>query len=442
MAGMHDAGRSRARLITPPFVAVMVAAFAFFTYVGVLVPIIPTFVEDEMRGGELGVGLSIASFAGAAIVVRPLIGRLIELRGRRAVMIGGSLLAAVVGVLYGFVDSLPMLLVLRAMSGVGEAALFVGAATLIADLSPDDRRAEAASYFSLAVYAGIGVGPVLGETIMAHNGLRPTFALAAAFAALAAAASIAVPAWVNPVPATSQPVVVPASGTSPGRAPNTRLLIDLDQSRRHPFVHRDARGPGSILAIGMAAFAVFAAFLPDYSRSLGLSGSGGLFAVYSAVCLVLRLIGARIPERLGPRTSVTVAFSALGTGLALLAVVPHSWALWAAAALVGVGMAFMYPSLMALTVTNAPEAERPRAISSFTMFFEIGTAAGGLGLGAIADAFGKRSGFGVAVTLCAFGVWVLRTRVLPTGVHTTRVSARQPPAPVIASPALVPVCGD
>ena len=61
MAGMHDAGRSRARLITPPFVAVMVAAFAFFTYVGVLVPIIPTFVEDQMRGGELGVGLAIAS---------------------------------------------------------------------------------------------------------------------------------------------------------------------------------------------------------------------------------------------------------------------------------------------------------------------------------------------------------------------------------------------
>ena len=59
------------RLITPTFLGVMAAAFAFFMYVGVLVPIIPTFVEDEMRGGELGIGLAIASFAGAAIVGAP-----------------------------------------------------------------------------------------------------------------------------------------------------------------------------------------------------------------------------------------------------------------------------------------------------------------------------------------------------------------------------------
>lgn len=441
---------SRTRLITPAFLAVTAAAFAFFAYIGVLVPIIPVFVEDDMRGGELGVGLAIASFAGAAILARPLIGRLIEMHGRRAVMIGGSLLAAVIGVFYGYVDSLPLLLVLRALSGVGEAALFVGAATLVADLSPGDRRAESASYFSVAVYAGIGVGPVLGEFVMSHNGMRTAFVLASGFAALAAALSMAIPAWVDPVRAATLRGV---ATTDSAGAPGAQLLIDIDPSRRSPFVHRDALGPGSVLAIGMAAFAVFSAFLPEYSRSLGLSGSGGLFAVYSAVCLVLRLAGARIPERLGPRTSVTIAFVALGTGLALLAVVAQPWALWAAAALVGLGMAFMYPSLMAITVDRAPESERPRAIGSFTMFFEVGTAVGGLGLGAVADVFGKRSGFGLAGTLCALGIWVLWTRVVPA-VATTSAAAdagvdvassrpgRAGPVPVAPGATLVPSCGD
>src|SRR5699024_8593980 len=117
------------------FLAVTTAVTAFFVYVGVLVPIVPTYVEDELRGGELGVGLAIAAFAGAAIAVRPVIGRLIERYGRRAVMVGGALLAAGVGSLYGFVDSLPLLLVLRALTGIGEAALFVAAATLISDLA-------------------------------------------------------------------------------------------------------------------------------------------------------------------------------------------------------------------------------------------------------------------------------------------------------------------
>ena len=44
---------------------------AFFVYVGMLVPILPTFIEDELGAGELGVGLSLAAFALAAIVARP-----------------------------------------------------------------------------------------------------------------------------------------------------------------------------------------------------------------------------------------------------------------------------------------------------------------------------------------------------------------------------------
>ena len=318
-----------------------------------------------------------------------------------------------------------MLLMLRAVSGVGEAALFVGAATLVADLSPDHRRAEGASYFSVAVYAGIGIGPIIGETVLDSQGLRPAFTIAAAFAAIAAAVSLTLPARVGLDPAIRD--AVPPAGE-----PDGAIEIDIDQSRRSPFVHRAALGPGVVLAAGMAAFAVFPAFLPDYSRSLGLSGSGGLFAVYSAVCLILRIVGAKLPERLGPRTSVTFAFCLLGVSLALLAAVAEPWALWTAAALIGTGMAFMYPSLMALTVARAPDHERPRAISSFTMFFEVGTAIGGLALGALADSFGKRSAFAMAVALCGVGLWVLWARVLPNGAQTTNVRSASPQSRLVA----------
>jgi MFS family permease len=388
---------------------VTAATFAFFMYVGVLVPLVPKYIEDELGSGELGIGLGIAAFAGVAIAVRPLIGHLVVRFGRRTVMIGGATLAAAAGTMYGFVDSLPALLVLRGLTGAGEAALFVAAMTLIADLSPSDRRAEAASYFSVAVYAGIGIGPIVGEAMLSSSGFRSAFALSGLFAIAAALVSTTVPRRVAFA-------VVPPEPPVPAAA----------RRRRERWLHPDAVGPGVVLAAGMAAFAVFSAFLPDYSRSLGLSGSGGLFAVYSAVCLVLRLGGARLPERLGPRLSVTMAFVMLGLGLALLAAVTESWALWVAAASVGVGMAFMYPSLMAFTVNHTSEAERPQAIASFTMFFEAGTAVGGLALGALANVFGKRAGFTAAVVLCIVGVWVLRTIVIPEKAE------RDEPMPAVA----------
>ncbi len=351
--------------------------------------------------------MAIAVFAVVAIAVRPLIGQLVIRYGRRAVMIGGAALAGAAGSMYGFVDSLPALLVLRGLTGAGEAALFVAAMTLIADLSPPDRRAEAASYFSVAVYGGIGLGPIVGEAMLTTSGFRSAFALAGLFAVAAALVSTSVPRHVS------------IAGAVP--------VDDVETTIAARWLHPDAVGPGVVLAIGMAAFAVFFAFLPDHARSLGLSGSGGLFAVYSAVCLVLRVGGARLPERLGPRVSVTTAFTMLGIGLALFAAITEQWALWLAAACVGVGMAFMYPSLMAYTVNRAPEAERPRAIASFTMFFEAGTAVGGLALGALADALGKRAGFAAAAGLCVVGAWVLRTVVMPASSDD-----RRRPMPAVA----------
>jgi len=409
----------RPRLVTKEFLAVTLATGAFFVYVGMLLPLLPRFIEDELGAGELGVGLSVATFALAAIAIRPLIARLIDARGRRAVMIGGALIAALGGALTATADSLGPLLAMRAIAGIGEAALFVGAATVVSDLAPPDRRAEAASYFSVAVFTGIGIGPVLGELILDGDRYQLAFAGAAGFAVLAAVLAVAV---------TTRPPLV--DDDAPALAPRTGF------SR---FIHPAAVGPGLVLASGIAAFSVFAAFLPDHSREVGLAASGGLFTAYSVVCLVLRITGARLPERLGPRRSVTIAFVTVAAALAGLAAFPYVWALWAAAIVIGVGMAFLYPSLMALTVNRVDERERPAAISSFTMFFEIGTVTGGLALGAVAELASKRAAFAGAVLLCAAGLWLMRTHVVPASDDE---DGRQPQRVPSLRPVYVPVAGD
>jgi MFS family permease len=396
---------SHQRVVTWPFVVVTAVTLVFFVSIGVTLVTVPLFVERDLGAGEFGIGLTIASFATAAIAARPIITRLGDRYGRRRLMMGGALLAAAGSSVAGLAETLPVLLVLRGITGIGEAALFVGAITLIADLSPSDRRAEGASYFSIAVFGGLGLGPVLGEWVLDDVHYHRAFLTAGALALATAALAALVPRSVDRVHDGDH-----SSATS-----------------RRGILHPAAVGPGLVLASIVAAFSTFNGFIPEHARAVGLGGAGGLFLAYSAVCLVVRVAGAKVPERIGPGRAVSTALVLVAASLLLLAAVPRPWALWVAAAGFGVGMGFNYPSLMAIVVNRVDERERVAALSSFTMFFEVGSVVGGLALGGVGEMFGKRTGFAGGIVCCALGLFVLWTRVAVPPSHAEADVPRSPP---------------
>ncbi len=415
-ARVPSATEGRPRLVTRPFLIVTATALAFFVYIGMLLPIVPLFIEGPLEAGEFGIGLTIAVFAVAAIAARPVLGRLADRYGRRVLMVCGATVAGLSGIASSQVTEFWQLLGLRGLTGIGEAAVFVGAATLIADLSPRDRRAEGASYFSVAVFGGIGVGPIIGEALLDDTNFERAFVVAGTFALAAAAIALFAPARVE------------SADDDDGES------AAGDGRRR--LIHPAAVMPGLVLASGVAAFATFGAFVPDYAREVGLATSGGLFAVYALVSVLVRIFGATWPERLGPRRAVTIALGNLLIGLLVLATVPLVPALWIAAVFVGVGMAFNYPSLLALTVNRASDRDRAWAVSSFTMFFEVGSVAGGLAIGAFAEVVGKQLGFLGGVVFCVVGLYLLRFRLVPVGAPDAGPTSSRP------ADTYVPVAGD
>ena len=395
------------RLITKPFVVVSLSAFAFFMYIGTLVPLVPLFIEVPLKGGELALGLNAAVFALAAVFARPLLGRLADRYGRRSIIVGGALTAAAGGMLMSQIDSLTALMGLRILTGVGEAAVCVGTATLIADLSPRARRAEGASYFSVAVFSGLGVGPVFSEWLLDDVNFERTFIAAGGFAIVAAAIATFAPARVES-PDDSESTVDSGRRAAPP-------VKTLAESGIFKLIHPAAILPGAVLACGVGGLTTFFLFIPEYSRDNGFANSGVLFLTYALVSLVIRIFGAKLPERLGPRRSVTIALVAMAGGLTVFAAAPSVIGLWVGAFLIGLGAAFNYPSLMALTVNNASDTDRASAISSFTMFFEVGSAGSGLLIGGFAQIVGKQIGFLGGVVSCLVGLWLLRTKLAPGG---------------------------
>ena len=373
-------------LLSPKFAVVMIASFAYFTAMGALLPTLPRFVEDELGGGGVQVGIGVGSFAVSAALLRPWVGSVGDRRGRRILAVGGSAVVAVSIFSYAAVTSLWMLVLARLLTGAGEAAVFVGVATAAQDLAPDHRRGEAASYFSVALYGGLAVGPPIGESLVGH-GFDVLWAVTGSCAAVAAVASL----WI----------------------PKGRTVAVVAGRK---FLQRDALGPGVILLLGLIPFTAFAAFVPLYAEDIGVGSVGGVFGLYAGLVLVVRIVGARLPDRLGWQTGSTLALWGVIVGIWLIAAGGSVASLWLAAVALGAGMSLQYPSLFTAVMASAPEDERSHAVGTFSVFFDLSQGFGATIVGAVVSlsSGNERAGFAVAGALAFCGLvaqWLLRGRI-------------------------------
>ncbi len=394
------------RIVTPRLLMVMGATLAYYVCVGILIPVLPVFIENGMGSGEAMVGASAVAFSVAAVLSRPLITWVGVHWGRRVLMIGGGAVGAVGGLGLVLVTEPWQVLPLRALMGIGEAALFVGASTIAVDLAPSHRRAEAASYLSLSVFGGLSIGPVIGELALGKvpSGARgldignfdATFVLVAVMAGVAALVSFAAPHWVGAKP----------------------------EPQPFRWLERDAMFPGFVLACAIAAWTAFATFLPTYAKDLGIGGSAPFFLLYSVICVIIRLVGARWPEQWGLRRTVLGALWMLLLGMTLVTAWASEPGIWMATTSLAFGMSFLYPSLLAMSVRDTSDAKRVAVVSSFTMFFEVGATMGGLVLGGVAEWLGKRASFGGGAVFVVLALVLLTAGRRPERVVESASVAR------------------
>lgn len=380
---MSSTSEAKPRLVTAPFMLVMLSNFAYFLAVGATLPTVPLFVEGPLGGGNVAVGLTIGVFSLAAVLLRPFTGRLADRRGRRLLIIVGGGIVAVS--LFGYVptDTLWVLLILRLLSGAGEALFYVGTASAINDLAPDERRGEAFSYFSLSLFAGIGLGPILGESVLEVAGYDAAWYVAAGCSVFAAVVGAFIP--------------------------ETRPE-DHDPEARGRLLSPSALLPGTLMAASIWGLAMFTTFIPLYALSIGMSGSRFLFALHSVVVFSVRLFGARLPDRLGVHTAATGALACSVVGFIVMGIVDTTLGLVIGTVVWSLGHSLAFPALMSMAVKGAPTSERGAVVGTFTAFFDLSFGLGAMAAGGIVDVSGYRGGFFSASIAAGAGLLLLQFR--------------------------------
>ena len=100
--------------------------------------------------------------------------------------------------------------------------------------------------------------------------------------------------------------------------------------------------------------------------------------------LGVRLVGARLPDVLGPIRAGTAATGATACGLLIAAVWGSPVGLLVATFVIAIGSSFLYPSLLLLALRGVPESQRGSVVGTFSAFFDFASGVAGISLGGIA----------------------------------------------------------
>jgi MFS family permease len=377
------------RLLTKPFVLAIVAEFGVFLTIGMLLPVIPLYANGPLGAGSLGVGLAVAAVSPTALLFQPLAGQLGDRRGRRLLVISGPLIVAGSVAAYAFAHSLWILVAIRLVGGIGEAFVFVGAATIVTDLAPVARRGEALSLYSLGLWGGLAIGPVIGEAVLGDSRYDAVWLTAAGCSVLSAFAAMTLP--------------------------ETRPAAAAMASKRPRLLHPQAVRPGLVLVTTVFGFAGFNAFVALYARELGLDGAGPLFFLLSAIVVAVRVFGRRLPDRVGSKRASGAALVLNATGLLTIGLWNQPAGLYLGTMVFALGAALAFPALMTLALTGTSDSERSSVVGTFSACADVGFALGALTLGGVASFAGYDGVFVFSAFASILGAVVLMR--IPARLH-------------------------
>ena len=368
---------------------------------------LPRTVVDTLGGSTAMAGFSVSVFFVAAVVARPLAGRVVDRLGRRPVLVVAPVIVAITMAGLAVAPGIGTVLALRFCQGLAGGSFYVAAVTAETDMASPGRRASAVARLSIAIYGAFAAGPLLGEALIG-SGQWSTFLVLSVLPLIGFALTVTVPEtrpggrgrW------STDPGTSPPSASDAGMAGTT--------AGSGPLIERAAIAPGITLATMGVGYATVTALSALYAPEVGLDSAGALYGAFAVTILVVRLGAGRLADAVGHVAVMLPGMAAFVAGfLAAALAVPFAAGGLAVVGvvLVGVGWAVVFPAVVAWLAERVPDERRGAALGTAVAFMDIGQGSGGYLVGAVADLAGFGAAYLVPAVLAAVGTVVLAAAV-------------------------------
>jgi MFS family permease len=370
------------------FAGVFVVTFLGLLAVGAVLPVLPRYVRGPLDAGNVAVGVVVGSYAITGLLLRPFAGRLADHRGRKPTVLLGSALVALGGFMYLLPLGVPGLVASRLVLGAGEGTVFTASSAWVVDLAPPGRRGRVIGLYGLSVWAGLSVGPLVGELILHGAGYTAVWFFAGASPLLGALIATRLPDPFHAAP-------------------------EVDE--HHALIEREAIRPGTALALSSIGYATVAAFVVLHLEARGVGHGATVFGAFATMVVLTRLAGGDLPDRVGPIRVAIAAALVEAVGLTTIGLA-HSLPVALGGALaMGAAFSLLYPSLSLIVVSRVPETRRGAALGTFTAFFDAGVGLGAPLAGLAAALSSYEGAFLTAAVLALVSATTIALAVSPRG---------------------------
>ena len=348
-------------------------------------PLLPVYLA-HLGAGRAEIGQIMACSAVGGLLFRPLVGWALDFWGKRKTLMVGTTVVVMALFLIGTIEEIGLTAyAARFVFGMGAGALFSGYFARASDLIPEQRRTEGLALFGIFGLIPLAVNPIIGRAGFADAELRYYFPMLG--------------------------VIVLSSifflvGSGEGKPPvsaqlKTKVRVkDVLQALM-------ARQLWSLWCATIAfasMVTIFIAFATVAAEARGIENPAWLWATYGTGAVGVRVIGARLPDQLGPHNIVAPALSAYGLACVLMSGATTQVEMLTAGALAGVGHGYCFPVLVSQVVSRISEQFRGSSMAMFTALWEMSAVMTGPGFGSYADAYSDQAMFALAALVALTGL--------------------------------------
>jgi MFS family permease len=363
-----------------------ITGLLFWISIAILLPTLPAYL-DAIGIEQQQIGLIIGAFAIGLIATRPLVGKLVDKKGRKLVLLIGTAVVAIAPLGYILFTSIPLLMVVRAFHGISIAAFTTAYSALVVDLAPPKQRGEIIGLMSLTNPVGVALGPAIGGYLQVAGMYNTIFWVAIGCGAIS---------------------FIAASQLQKVRIEKPEKSEPIESTSAWKILSNPALGvPALVLLLIGFPFGAIHTFLPLYIQTIHIDFNPGLFYTIAAISSfsARSVIGTR-SDRYGRGIFIAASLCCYTAGVACLASANSQMSFIFAAIFEGLGSGTLLPMTVALVSDRSLPQQRGQVLSICITGLDLGIAIAAPVFGLVAKDVGYPGIFTIGTGMAAGAILV------------------------------------